>query len=37
MRAALGEGFATEAMGKAVLKGFTQPIAVFALMATAPA
>ncbi|HSC23490.1 MAG TPA: response regulator [Casimicrobiaceae bacterium] len=33
LRAALGEAFATEAMGKVTLKGFTQPVAVFALTA----
>jgi class 3 adenylate cyclase len=32
LRAALGEGFATEPVGKLTLKGFVQPVAVFELL-----
>ena len=37
LRAALGDGFTTEAVGKMSLKGFTQPVAVFALAGEAQA
>jgi class 3 adenylate cyclase len=37
MRAALGDAFATEALGKMALKGFVQPVMAFELLPTLPA
>jgi adenylate cyclase len=37
LRAALGDTYSTEAVGRMNLKGFTQPVAVFALLGDGPA